>query len=512
MMPKIACVAIITHCHNDDVIKKTQECFAAILKNTNLYAPNWYQIIFIDNGSNDKFKAWLKTLEESHLKVHTIYNKENLMFAKAANQAMEYASKFADYCVILNNDTIPRLGWLFSLMQAAELDPKIAVVGAKILRPGSDLVIHTGTILKKGKVEDPYGQCTPKELIPRKIIEDRLWVNGSCMLIKTSVIKEFGYFDDANFSLYFEEADYMIRLRQAGYKVVYCPMTEIEHYQKTTADTIPAAKDNFYANWDKLSKKYTDYWKSLNNLEGCPKVAVIVPAYNAENTIKATLNALFAQSYVNWELFAIDNMSIDSTLAILNEYKKIDDNSRGLITDINDRVNIGTCADKGVAYARNEAIKRIKEKGGFKYVFFLDADDIWNKDYLEKLVFQLERYQFDMIYSLCDKKFEDETIAIPFGIPEPTVFDRELLFKQNYIFNSFVGVKLDTLISVGEFRNDLNGLEDWLMWVQIAKSGANIYCYPEILGTYRVDRLRKTNASEGTLKKMEIIRNSARIN
>ena len=74
MIGKIACVALITYCHNDDVIKKTQECFDSILKNTNFYAPNWYQIIIVDNGSNDAFKAWLKTLEESHLKVHVIYN------------------------------------------------------------------------------------------------------------------------------------------------------------------------------------------------------------------------------------------------------------------------------------------------------------------------------------------------------------------------------------------------------------------------------------------------------
>jgi GT2 family glycosyltransferase len=501
---KTACVALITYCHNDDVIQKTQHCFASVLSATNMYAPNWYQIMIVDNGSNDKFKAWLKTLEESHLRVKVIYNKENLMFAKAANQAME-ASLGYDYCVILNNDTIPRLGWLFSMMQAAESDPKIAVVGAKILQPGTDLVIHTGTILKDGHVVDPYGQGTPKKLIPRKIIEDRLWVNGCCMLIKTSVIKEFGYFDDVNYSLYFEEADYMIRLRQAGYRVVYCPMAEIEHHQKATAVTIPTAKDNFYANWEKLSRHYYEYWKSLDHIDGCPKVAIVVPAYNAEKTIRPTLNSLFSQTYVNYELFAIDNMSTDSTLDILKEYKKIDDESKGLITGKNDRFNIGSCSDKGVAFARNEAIRQIVKKGGFKYVFFLDADDLWNKDYLEKQVFQLERYGFDMVYALCDKKFEDGTTAVPFGIPEPTIFDRELLYKQNYIFNSFVGVKLEILVKAGEFRNDLNGVEDYEMWHRIAKNGANIYCNSEVLGTYMVRRDGNSNAANGTKEKLEEI-------
>jgi len=499
-LKKSACVALITHCHNDDVIKKTQDCFAAILRNTNMYAPNYYQIIIVDNASNDNFKAWLKTLEESYLKIHVIYNKENLMFAKAANQAMEYASTVADYCILLNNDTIPRLGWLFSLIQTAESDPKIAVVGAKILQPGTDLVIHTGTVLRNGKVEDPYGQCTPKNMIPRKLTEERLWINGSCMLIKTSVIKEFGCFDDVNFSLYFEEADYMIRLRKAGYRVVYCPMAEIEHYQKVTAVTIPTAKDNFYANWRKLESMYNDYWKSVNNLDGCPKVAVIIPVYNAEKTIKTTLDSLLKQTYVNWEVFTVDNMSTDSTITILNEYKKIDDNLKGLIVDKNDRFNISLCTDKGVAFARNEAIKQIIRKGSFKYVFFLDADDVWNKDYLEKMVIQFEKQNCDMIYSLCDKKFEDGTVAVPYGIQEITVFDRELLYKQNYIFISFVGTRIGILMKVGMFRSEVNGLEDYDLWYRIAKSGANIYCYPEVLGTYLVRK--EGNAKEGSKEKL----------
>ena len=110
-----------------------------------------------------------------------------------------------------------------------------------------------------------------------------------------------------------------------------------------------------------------------------------------------------------------------------------------------------------------------------------------------------------MIFSLCEKRFDDGSTAVPYGIPEPIIFDRELLYKQNYIFNSFVGVKLDVLLKVGEFNNEYNGVEDWHMWCKIAKTDAKIYCYPEVCGIYHVAKNGSTNAADGNKEKRDLI-------
>jgi len=506
-------IIIITYCHNDDVIQKTIQCFEAVFKSVNQYAPCSYDILVVDNNSNDKFKDWLRRMQEV-VAIKIIWNPENYKFARAANQGLLAASEYADYCVLLNNDTIPRLGWLYSMIQVAELDPMIAVVGAKIMKPGTELVLHTGTLLQNGKVCDPYSALTPNHMLPTKIVEERLWINGACMLIKSEIIKKFGVFDDKEFDLYFEEADYMTRLQQAGYRTVYAPMAEIEHYEKTTAQTIPNAADSFYANWVKLESKHGGYWHWRNNLDGSPKVAIITPVYNGEKYVNTAIQGVFNQTYPNWKLYLVDDCSTDNTRAVLDNAKAVENTRPDFIDPSrkkSDRVFIiHKNENGGVSDSRNAAINTLlfgDNLERFKYVFFLDADDVWtDPTYIEKMVFQMERYpEIDMLYALCDKKFETGQPAVPFGIPsDVTIFDKKLMLDNNYIYVSFVGIKTNVVKDVGKFNKDLNGIEEWDYWSRVANAGYNIQCYPEVLGTYLVRG--EGNAKESNPEKLKLLR------
>lgn len=93
------------------------------------------------------------------------------------------------------------------------------------------------------------------------------------------------------------------------------------------------------------------------------KVAVVIPVFNSENQIKSCLQSLFAQTYKNFEIFAVDDGSTDKSLEVLREYSAL------LPIRIQHQDN------KGQAVARNAALDSIISTGSFQYISFVDADD-----------------------------------------------------------------------------------------------------------------------------------------
>lgn len=113
-------------------------------------------------------------------------------------------------------------------------------------------------------------------------------------------------------------------------------------------------------------------------------VSVIVPAYNSEQYIKKTLGSILRQTYDNFEVIIINDASVDNTLKVIEEYKKINEK----IKIINLKEN------KGVSNARNTGIKEAKGK----YFIFIDSDDFISENFLKKLI---EKALFDNILPRC---------------------------------------------------------------------------------------------------------------
>lgn len=102
-------------------------------------------------------------------------------------------------------------------------------------------------------------------------------------------------------------------------------------------------------------------------------VSIIVPAYNAETYLPATLESLLAQSFVGWEAIIVDDGSTDDTLEVARRYARQ-----------YDQLRVITHQNEGVSAARNRGIAAISR--GVEYVMFLDADDVLEDDALEILV------------------------------------------------------------------------------------------------------------------------------
>lgn len=193
-----------------------------------------------------------------------------------------------------------------------------------------------------------------------------------------------------------------------------------------------------------------------------PKVAIVMPYYNEVELLKRSVQGILEQTYCNWKLFIVDDGSSKENRADHNIIQ-------------NRQIKIIYKPNSGVADTRNRALDHIKTEGGFTYIAFCDADDIWSKLHLQESIISLCMEKADMTYSNPNFKFIDGTVAVPFGIPQYTSYPGlDVLKKQNFIYISSVLHKIECC-SVGEFDRELNSLEDWDMWLRIAKANYKIY-------------------------------------
>jgi glycosyltransferase involved in cell wall biosynthesis len=121
-----------------------------------------------------------------------------------------------------------------------------------------------------------------------------------------------------------------------------------------------------------------------------PKVTVVIPVYNGERYIRATLESVFAQTYQNYEVICVDDGSKDGSAAILNDYAE--------------RIQVIRQANTGQAGARNAGAKR----GMGDYLALLDQDDLWYPSKLERQVALLDANP-EAVMVHCDMDWIDET-------------------------------------------------------------------------------------------------------
>lgn len=117
-----------------------------------------------------------------------------------------------------------------------------------------------------------------------------------------------------------------------------------------------------------------------------PAVAIVVPVYNNENYLEECLSSILNQSYQNFRVFMVDDGSTDGSANLLARYACLD--SRFLLLQKE---------NGGVSSARNKALEKIEEDGGFDLVCFVDSDDIIEKDFVFCYVKDFLDYDADFI-------------------------------------------------------------------------------------------------------------------
>jgi len=202
----------------------TYACINSIKKCTY----NNYQIILVDNGSHDD--SGLK-LKEIFPEIIYMQNDKNIGFTGANNLAIKHALiKNFEYLMLLNNDTVVDLNFIEYMLQTFKKDKKIGAVQPLILfYDNNEIVWNFGGKFDKisGRVVTMNKGIDISRIIKSKYTE---WISGCCFMVKNDVIKKVGLLDDY-FFVYYEDADWSIRIKNAGYKLGLNFKSKIYHHE-----------------------------------------------------------------------------------------------------------------------------------------------------------------------------------------------------------------------------------------------------------------------------------------
>ena len=139
-----------------------------------------------------------------------------------------------------------------------------------------------------------------------------------------------------------------------------------------------------------------------------PLVSIITPCYNADKYIEATIKSVLSQTYKNWEMVIVEDASSDNSFDVISQYVEKDNR----IKLIQNSSNIGA------ASSRNKAI----EYASGKYIAFLDSDDIWFSDKLEKQIMLMKNDNIIMSYSAYETIDKEEHTIGCFSVPSKVTY------------------------------------------------------------------------------------------
>ena len=229
----------------------------------------------------------------------------------------------------------------------------------------------------------------------------------------------------------------------------------------------------------------------MNNL-----VSIITPTYNSSRFIVECVNSVISQTFQNWEMIIVDDCSNDNSVNIISNLSVKDERLKAIFLEKN----------VGAAEARNVAIKQSKGK----YISFLDSDDIWNEDKLEKQIAFMN----------------EKDIAFSFTSYQPISEDRQIKYSvikapkkmsyHAYLKNTIIGC-LTVIIDkekTGDFQiPNIRSSHDMALWLLIMKRGFSAYGLDENLAYYRIVSTSNTSKKWKAVKEVwDVYRKQEKLN
>ncbi len=231
-------------------------------------------------------------------------------------------------------------------------------------------------------------------------------------------------------------------------------------------------------------------------------VSVIVPAFNAEEDIRQTLQSTLAQTYQQFEVIVVDDGSSDGTIAIVEEFVAMDA-----------RFQLVRQCNSGVGAARNAAIRKARGK----YIAPLDADDLWFPEKLEKQVARMEQCGNETGLVYCWSTLIDEHGEFKGSGDTQKVEGRlrHAMVMRNLVENGSVPLfRAAALDKVGLYltraeQGGVQGCEDWDLSIRIAEY-FSIRVVPEYLVAYRQSSSSMSIQVEGMAASFAVVIRRAR--
>jgi teichuronic acid biosynthesis glycosyltransferase TuaG len=228
-------------------------------------------------------------------------------------------------------------------------------------------------------------------------------------------------------------------------------------------------------------------------LTSTPRVSVVVPAYNAQRYLDATLRSVLGQSERSLELIVVDDCSRDGTAEVVRAAARADARVRLLTMPANSGGPAGP-RNMGIASARAD------------WVALCDADDLWHPQKLERQLAFAEARPATLVCTSIRDFAEDEPpfgrLAGPPAAAESISLQRILM--KNCIATSSVLVRRDAVQAAGGFdtARSLVAVEDYDLWVRLLEGGSRLLRLPEPLVHYRRVAASLSASKFGMLRKV----------
>jgi GT2 family glycosyltransferase len=212
---------------NKDHIEDLEKCINSIVTRSTYLN---YEIIVVENGSKTKdIFNYYNEVKKGNAKV--VYWSEEFNFPKLNNFGRK--SAHGDYIVLMNNDIeIISPNWIEEMLMFCQRQD-VGAVGAKLYYP-DNTIQHGGVIIGLGGVAGHSHKYFPQNAAGyccRLLIQQNLSaVTAACMMVKTSVFDEMQGLDQS-FTVGFDDVDFCMRIRMAGYLIVWTPYTEAYHFE-----------------------------------------------------------------------------------------------------------------------------------------------------------------------------------------------------------------------------------------------------------------------------------------
>lgn len=242
-------IVILNYNGGQDVLECLESVFQLDKKGFDL------SIVVVDNASTDKSLSKVQSAKRKaqnyNVKFKVIKNKENLGFAAGNNVGIRWAKDHgADWVFLLNNDTTIDQEALALLTKAGDADLKIGILGPKIyFYPGCEfhpkryqkkeqgkVIWYAGGVIDWQNMTGRHRGVDEVDIGQYNQIKNTDFISGCAMMIKSEVLEAIGLLDERYF-LYYEDVDFCLKAKKAGYQLLFVPEAEVWHKNIRTGRT-----------------------------------------------------------------------------------------------------------------------------------------------------------------------------------------------------------------------------------------------------------------------------------
>lgn len=226
------------------------------------------------------------------------------------------------------------------------------------------------------------------------------------------------------------------------------------------------------------------------NVSNQPMITVITPTFNRERFIGEAIESVMKQTYDNLEHFIIDDGSEDNTKELVENYQKKDG-----------RIHYFYQENQGQSAARNIGLKHARGD----YICFLDSDNYWFLNKLEKSLTGFQKYpETDILYGDCVAVNEAGDVISRKGMKRHSGYIAPLLLRDNFVSMNTSMVRKRCFEEMGGFEAKDRLSEDYELWLRFS-SKYRFYYLPEYLAYYRVMENQISSDKKSRFKANETI-------